>query len=117
MRSSFIRRFSMAFIRKRAERGNCKRCSAVSGSALLMALCVAFCLSAQGQNRIVVDTGKAVNVLTDTSLGIPATTVDANSFNMAGAAYLRAAGITSVRFPGNGGIADLYHWSTRTTSP
>jgi hypothetical protein len=73
-------------------------------------------LFSQTRANVSVDLGKAVNVLTETSLGVPAPTFDANSFNLAGVPYLRAAGITTARFPGNHGVADLYHWSTRTTT-
>jgi hypothetical protein len=76
------------------------------------------CLPAMGQNRanVTVDLSKAVNVLTDTSLGAPTSTVDGHSFNPAGFPYLRAAGISVARYPGNHGVADLYHWSTKTTT-
>jgi len=75
-------------------------------------------IPAAGQNRanVSVDLSKAVNILTDTSLGVPAPTFDGNSFNADGAIYLRSAGISAARYPGNHGVADLYHWSTRTTT-
>jgi hypothetical protein len=86
--------------------------------ARLSVLCMLLSIPAFGQNRanVSIDLGKAVNVLTDTSLGVPAPTFDGNSFNPAGAPYLHAAGISAVRYPGNHGVADLYHWSTRTTT-
>jgi hypothetical protein len=90
-----------------------------SGFAVCIGIfCLLLGIPAAGQNRasVSVDLGKAVNFLTDTSLGVPAPTFDGNSFNQAGAPYLRAAGITVVRFPGNHGVADLYHWSTKTTT-
>jgi len=82
------------------------------------ALCISLSLPAFAQNRanVSIDLGRDVNVLTDTSLGVPASTFDANSFNPAGVPFLRAAGITAVRYPGNHGAADLYHWSTKTTT-
>jgi hypothetical protein len=73
-------------------------------------------LYSQNRANASVDLSKAVNILTDTSLGVPAPTFDANSFNLAGIPFLRAAGITTARYPGNHGVADLYHWSTRTTT-
>jgi len=84
----------------------------------LSALCLVFSLPACAQNRanVTIDLGKVVNVLTETSLGLPVVTSDENSFSEAGIANLRAAGITSVRYPGNRGVPDLYHWSTNTTS-
>jgi len=52
----------------------------------------------------------------DTSLGVPALMFDASSFNPAALPYLRVAGVSAVRYPGNHGVADLYHWSTKTTT-
>jgi len=75
-------------------------------------------IPASGQNRVTVtiDLSKAVSILTDTSLGVPAPTFDGNAFHPDGVPYLRAAGVSTLRFPGNHGVADLYHWSTRTTT-
>jgi hypothetical protein len=72
---------------------------------------------AQIHSNVVVDLSKGLSVLTDTSLGVPSSTTDGNSFNLAGAPYLRSAGVSVARFPGNHGVADLYHWSTKTTTP
>jgi hypothetical protein len=82
-------------------------------------ICLTFVLPAPGQNRaeVSVDLSKPVNVLTDTSLGVPAIMSDASSFALSGVPYLRAAGITAARYPGNHNAADLYHWSTKTTTP
>jgi hypothetical protein len=82
----------------------------------VLGLLLAMPAFAQNRASVTVDLGKAVNVLTDTSLGVPAPTFDGNSFNPAGLPYLRAAGVTAARFPGNHGVADLYHWSTKTTT-
>ncbi|MGA3343314.1 MAG: hypothetical protein ABSC76_00465 [Terracidiphilus sp.] len=86
--------------------------------ARLGAVFLLLSIPAIGQNRanVSVDLGKAVNILTDTSLGVPAPTFDPNSFNADGAIYLRSAGVSVSRYPGNHGVADLYHWSTRTTT-
>jgi hypothetical protein len=69
--------------------------------------------------HVSVEMNKPINVLTDTSIGIPAVTYDANDFQAAGIPYLRGAGVTAARYPGNAGAADLYHWSTNkaTTYP
>lgn len=90
----------------------------MSLAAIVSAFCIGLSFPALAQNRanVSIDLGKAVNVLTETSLGVPASTFDGNSFNAAGVPYLHAAGITAVRYPGNHGVADLYHWSTRTTT-
>ena len=47
-----------------------------------------------------------------TSLGIAADRWDAKAFDPATVQLLKDAGVTSLRFPGNNGIAELYHWST-----
>jgi hypothetical protein len=99
---------------------SCAR-QALRSSAAFMQLgifCALLGIPAFGQNRanVSIDLGKAVNILTDTSLGVPASAHDGNSFNLAGAPYLRAAGISAARYPGNHGVADLYHWSTKTTT-
>jgi len=89
------------------------------GMALLMGiLCLLLASPAFGQTRanVSIDFSKGLSVLTDTSLGVPASTFDGNSFNQAGVPYLRSAGISVARFPGNHGVADLYHWSTKTTT-
>jgi len=89
-----------------------------AGRFLVSVLCLVATLSLHAQNRanVTVDLGRTVNVLTDTSLGLPAPLFDANSFSAAGIPYLRAAGITSARYPGNHSVADLYHWSTKATT-
>jgi hypothetical protein len=81
-------------------------------------LCMQLSVPVAGQSHVSVsvDLSKAQNILTDTSLGVPASTFEANDFDPAGVPYLRAAGISAVRYPGNNGVADLYHWSTKTTS-
>ncbi len=91
---------------------------AQAGALLIGATCLIANLSARAQNRanVTVDLGRTVNVLTETSLGVPSVMFDANSFNLAGVPYLRAAGITSARYPGNHAVADLYHWSTKTST-
>lgn len=77
---------------------------------------------AQNHAVVTVDLSKPVNVLTDSSLSLPVVSSDASSFNQAGVPYLRAAGVSSLRYPGyslyagNGGVADLYHWSTQGVS-
>ncbi|MFZ1087375.1 MAG: hypothetical protein WAN35_20620 [Terracidiphilus sp.] len=83
---------------------------------LLVTLLVAGTALGQNHSNVTIDFGKGLSILTDTSLGVPSPTHDGNSFNPASAPYLRTAGITVARFPGNHGIADLYHWSTKTTT-
>jgi hypothetical protein len=65
----------------------------------LSLLCILFCIPAFGQERVnvSVDLSKAVNILTDVSLGVPAPISDGNSFDPAGLPYLRAAGVITGR--------------------
>jgi hypothetical protein len=79
---------------------------------------------AWGQNHaiVTVDLSKQLNVLTEESLSLPVLSSEASSFSQAGVPFLRAAGISSLRYPGyslyagNSGVADLYHWSTQGVS-
>jgi hypothetical protein len=64
--------------------------------------------------RVTVELDKSVNVLTASSFGLPADMFDGGSFDPAAAPYTRLAGATTIRYPGNPGVADLYHWSTHT---
>lgn len=90
-----------------------KRSVAAISFLLLIALLPAF---SQTRVDVSIELNEPINVLTDSSIGVPAFTYDANSFNDASIPFLRAAGITSVRYLGNHGVADLYHWSMRTTT-
>lgn len=90
------------------------RSLALFGMFTALLNCAAY---AQDHANVSIDLDGAANFLTETSLGAPAITADANSFNRETAPYLRAAGIYAVRYPGNHGVADLYHWSTHTTTP
>lgn len=87
---------------------------AVAGLLLLFAARPAF---PQIRAHVSIDLNKPVNVLTDTSIGVPAVTYDANDFKGGGIPYLRGAGVTSARYPGNYGAADLDHWSTNRATP
>ena len=95
-----------------------KRQSFLKFLAPLGALSLLLAIPAASQNRVAVtiDLSKAVSILTDTTLGVLAPTFDGNAFHPDGVPYLRAAGVSTLRFPGNHGVADLYHWSTRTTT-
>jgi hypothetical protein len=82
--------------------------------ALLTAIVPA--LPAMAQATVTVDLSHSINILTDTAIGFPAAMFSGDDFNPAGAPYLRTAGVTTPRYPGNHGVADLYHWSTKTTT-
>lgn len=85
-----------------------------------LALCAASLLSvvasAQTPVHVVVDLAKPINVLGGAAIGFSTSTSSGSDFDLAGAPYLRLAGISTPRYPGNAGAADLYHWSTRTVS-
>lgn len=91
-----------------------KRAAALASFLLFFAARPAF---TQISARVSIDLNKPVNVLTDTSIGVPAVSDNANDFKAADIPYLRAAGVTDVRYPGNPGAADLYHWSTNKVTP
>jgi len=64
------------------------------------------------QVNVTVDLSKPINVLTESAIGYPMPMYDGPSFSAGGAPYLKTAGVTTPRYPGNHGVADLYHWST-----
>jgi hypothetical protein len=82
-----------------------------------VAAVVSLPLVALAQTRVTVDLSKPINLLTDTSVGFPAAMFTGDNFNLAGAGYLKTAGVTTPRYPGNHGAADLYHWSTKKVTP
>jgi len=67
---------------------------------------------AQLKTKVAVDPTQAKAVLYTTSIGAAADRWDANALDPATVQLLQDAGITNLRFPGNGGIDALYHWST-----
>jgi hypothetical protein len=67
---------------------------------------------AQLKTKVTVDPTQTKAVLYTTSIGVAADRWDANVFDPATVQLLQDAGITNLRFPGNGGIDALYHWST-----
>ncbi|MDP9051146.1 MAG: hypothetical protein M3O31_10590 [Acidobacteriota bacterium] len=84
--------------------------------SFVVALCAGGMAAAQTNAKVTVNLAKELNILTSTSVGVPAIMSDGNTFNLATASYLKVAGISTVRFPGNHTAADLYHWSTNTAS-
>jgi hypothetical protein len=91
--------------------------SRLSRIATLSLLACALSLCAGAQVSVSVDLQKPINILTDTSLGYTAAMFTGDNFSPAGVPYLHTAGITTPRYPGNHGIADLYHWSTKSLTP
>jgi hypothetical protein len=68
------------------------------------------------QTVVTVDLGKPVNVVSDTAIGFAAAMYSGSNFSAGGVPYLKTAGVTTARYPGNHGFADLYHWSTQKAS-
>ena len=67
---------------------------------------------AQLKTKVAVDTAKPKAMLYTTSIGVAADRWDGKAYDPATVQLLQDAGITGLRFPGNGGIDALYHWST-----
>jgi hypothetical protein len=84
---------------------------------LALVLFTLACTSGIGQTKVTVDFSKEVNILTTSSLGVPALMHDGNSFAPALVPYLKASGAVTMRYPGGHGTADLYHWETKSLSP
>ncbi len=78
----------------------------------LVGVCVA---TAQEISKVNVNLGKPVNIVTNTSLGAPANLYDGYTYDKITTAYLKASGLTTLRFPNSS--ADVYHWSTNTVTP
>ncbi|HEY3973518.1 MAG TPA: hypothetical protein VGM18_10970 [Candidatus Sulfotelmatobacter sp.] len=67
---------------------------------------------AQLKAKVTVDPSQAKAVLYTTSIGVAADRWDGIAYDAATIHLLREAGVTNLRFPGNGGTDALYHWST-----
>jgi len=85
---------------------------AIVALLLGMILLAASPVRAQMKTKVTVDPSQSKAVLYTTSIGVAAERWDLNAFDPATMQLLRDAGITNLRFPGNGGIDALYHWST-----
>jgi alpha-L-arabinofuranosidase len=69
-------------------------------------------LAAQYKVKVQVDPSKPRAMFFATSIGTAADVWDGNAYTPATIQLLQDAGITDLRYPGNGGIDALYHWST-----
>jgi hypothetical protein len=72
---------------------------------------------AQSPVHVTVDLSKPINLLSDTAIGFSVAMYTGDNFSIAGTPYLRTTGITTPRYPGNFGLADIYHWSTKSVTP
>jgi hypothetical protein len=96
-----------------------KRMDWHAGRYVMSCVILAACASASSAQaiKVTVDTGKEVNVMTNTSLGLPAVMYSGDPFSPIVVPYLKATGAVTLRYPGNHGIADIYHWDTRSFTP
>jgi len=93
-----------------------------SRNSLSFGSCAAFALllivfavspaHAQLKAKVEVEPAQVKAMIYTTSFGIATDRWDANAYDPATIRLLQDAGITNLRFPGNGGIDALYHWST-----
>jgi len=81
---------------------------------LTLVLVSAGVLQAQLKAKVTVDPGQAKATVYTTSFGVAADRWDPKAYDADTIKLLQDAGITNMRFPGNGGIDALYHWSTGT---
>lgn len=64
--------------------------------------------------KVTVDLKTVVNILTNSSVGLPASPSDSEAFDPTSARYTRLAGVNILRYPGAPNVADLYHWSSKS---
>jgi hypothetical protein len=96
----------------RRKRSNAFKFATATVYIALVGVCVA---TAQEISKVNVNLGKLVNIVTNTSLGAPANLYDGYTYDKITTAYLKASGLTTLRFPNSS--ADVYHWSTNTVTP
>lgn len=110
----------VSFSRRSLRNERVPNSSGLTVAALLLGitLLTAKPVRAQLKAKVTVDPSQTKAMLYTTSLGVAAERWDLKAFDAATVQLLRDAGITNVRFPGNGGVDALYHWSTGTiTNP
>src|ERR1700722_18405194 len=80
--------------------------------ALFLGIVLSAPVHAQLKTTVHVETAKAEAMVYTTSVGLTPHRWGAQALDPAPVKLLQAAGITSLSFPGNNGIAALYHFST-----
>lgn len=95
-----------------------RRLSGFSGCALFLGavLSATFPIHAQYKVKVQVDTSKPRAMFYPTAMGTSPEIWDGSAYSAATIQLLQDAGFTSLRYPGNGGIDALYHWSTGTVT-
>jgi hypothetical protein len=113
--SSSLSNFVSSLSRLAAGRALWRRRRALSYAAVVLGLTGSSIASAQDTSKVTINLGKPVNILTSTSLGAPANLSDGSNYDNQTVPYLKASGLTVLRFPSSS--ADVYHWSTNTETP
>jgi hypothetical protein len=73
---------------------------------------------AQSKTKVTVELAQQKAMLYTTSIGVASDRWDAKFYDPETVKLLHDAGVTNLRFPGNGGVDALYHWSAGTiTNP
>ena len=85
--------------------------SFVSVSAMALAILLPAAALGQTKVKVSVDTGKVLNPLTSRSLGVGLDGYDGNATNAQTAQLLHYAGVYTLRYPGNGGLSGIYHFT------
>jgi hypothetical protein len=94
------------------------RLSSAIAVLLGVALLTAGSLNAQYKAKVQIDPSKPKAMFYPTSIGTAADVWDGKPFTPETIQLLNDAGITNLRYPGNGGIDAVYHWSTgKVTNP
>ena len=85
--------------------------SFVSVSAMALAILLPAAALGQTKVKVSVDTGKILNPLTSRSLGVGLDGYDGNAANAQIVQLLHYAGVQTLRYPGNGGLSGIYHFT------
>ncbi len=87
----------------------------LAASALLAGMALAALpLQAQLKTKVDVDTSKPKAMIYATSIGIAPDRWDAKAWDATTVPLLQDSGVTLLKFPGNGGTAGLFRWTTNT---
>jgi len=92
-----------------------KRWSHMSGIAIfgvLELILASAPVQAQLKTKVIVEPAQQKAIIYTTSIGVAADRWDSHAYDPETIKLLQDAGVTNLRFPGNGGIDALYHWST-----
>src|SRR5580658_4930516 len=114
MRLGSLRSEQLGAVGRRNSKKELRLFSGVSASAMVlgMVLVGTVPIAAQYKVKVQVDPSKPRAMFFATSIGTSADVWDGNAYTPATIQLLQDAGITDLRYPGNGGIDALYHWST-----